>query len=102
MLFSLTMFPVGHGPSLSKPVAEVVDEIDRSGLHYAVTGMDTIIEGTWEEVLPVIQRAEQRMRARYGRVYMTLSIDDRVGATDRLHGAVREVEQELAREVEHA
>lgn len=33
MLFTLTMFPVGTGPSLRKPVAEVVDEIDRAGLH---------------------------------------------------------------------
>lgn len=67
MLFTLTMFPVGAGPSIRKPVAEVVDEIDRAGLHYDVSAADTVIEGTWEEVMPVVQRAEQRMRQRHGR-----------------------------------
>ncbi len=102
MLFSLTMFPIGEGASLCRPVADVVDEIDRAGLHYQVTGMDTILEGDWDDVMPVIRRAEERMRSKYGRVYMTLAIDDRVGAHNRLHGAVVDVERQLARDVEHA
>ena len=101
MLCSLTMFPVGDGTSMCKPVAEVVDEIDRAGLHYEVTGMDTIVEGDWDDVMPVIHRAEERMRDRYGRVYMSLTMDDRAGATNRLHEAVADVERELGRHVEH-
>jgi uncharacterized protein (TIGR00106 family) len=101
MLFSVTMFPIGDGPSLCKPVADVVDEIDRAGLPYELTGMDTIVEGEWTDVMPVIQRAEERMRSRYGRVYMTLTVDDRAGAKNRLHGAVTDVERELARHIEH-
>jgi uncharacterized protein (TIGR00106 family) len=95
------MFPIGEGKSLCRPVSEVIDEIDRAGLHYQVTGMDTIIEGEWDDVLPVIKRAEERMRSEYGRVYMTLAIDDRVGAKNRIHAAVADVERELARDVEH-
>ena len=60
MLFSLSMFPIGSGDSLVDPVAEVIDEIDRAGLRYRVTGADTVIEGEWDEVVPVIRRAEQR------------------------------------------
>jgi uncharacterized protein (TIGR00106 family) len=99
MLFSLTMFPIGHGSSLTEPVADVIGEIERAGLRYQVTGMDTVIEGEWGDVLPVVQRAEERMRKRYGRVYMTLSIDDRVGASDRLQGAVADVEVALGHKV---
>jgi uncharacterized protein (TIGR00106 family) len=100
MLFSLTMFPVGAGQSLCGPVAEVIDEIDRSGLHYEVTGMDTIVEGEWDEVMPLVRRAEERMRERHGRVYMTLTVDDRWGAKNRLHGAIQDVERHLGRHVE--
>jgi uncharacterized protein (TIGR00106 family) len=101
MLFSLTMFPIGEGKSLCRPVAEVVEEVDRAGLRYQLTGMDTIIEGEWDEVLPVIRRAEERMRSKYGRVYMTIAIDDRVGAKNRIHGAVADIERLLAHDFEH-
>lgn len=101
MLFSLTMFPIADEGSLVRPVSDVVDEIDRAGLKYQVTGMDTVIEGDWETVMPVIQRAEERLRKRYDRVYMQLTLDDHVGASSRLRGAVADVERELGRSVPH-
>lgn len=96
MLFSLSMFPVGDGDSLVAPVTEVVEEIDRAGLRYQVTGMDTILEGEWEDVMPVIQRAEQRLRKKHDRVYMLLAVDDHGGALDRLRSSPQEVQQNLA------
>ena len=101
MLFSLSMFPIGDGPSLCKPIADVIDEIDGAGLHYDVTGMDTIIEGEWKDVMPVIERAEQRLREKHDRVYMVLTLDDHVGVENRLHGAIEDVERELGRRVHH-
>lgn len=101
MLFSLSMFPIGDGSSLCKPVADVIDEIDRTGLHYDVTGMDTIIEGEWKDVMPAIERAEKRLRDSHDRVYMILTLDDRVGVENRLHGAIEDVERELGRRVHH-
>lgn len=97
MLFSLTMFPVGDGDSLVEPVSEVIDEIDRAGLRYEVSGMDTVIEGEWSDVVPVIQRAEERLRQKHDRVYMLLAMDDHKGASDRLQGSVRDVEQKLGK-----
>lgn len=99
MLFSVSMFPVGAGDSLVQPVSEVVEEIDDAGLSYQVTGMDTVIEGEWGEVMPVLQRAEERLRKEYGRVYMVLMADDHPGARGRLEGAVQDVRQELGRDV---
>jgi uncharacterized protein YqgV (UPF0045/DUF77 family) len=36
MLFSVSIFPIGSDESILEPVAEVVEEIDRAGLHYLV------------------------------------------------------------------
>lgn len=101
MLFSLSMFPIGSGDSLAAPVAEVVDEIDRAGLPYQVTGADTVIEGEWEEVVPVIRRAEERLREKHDRVYMVLTVDDHKGVRNRLEAAVADVEDRLGRSVSH-
>jgi uncharacterized protein YqgV (UPF0045/DUF77 family) len=47
--------------------------------------------------MPVIQRAQQRLREDHDRVYMVMTVDDRRGAKDRLQGAVEDVERELGR-----
>jgi uncharacterized protein (TIGR00106 family) len=99
MLFSLTTIPVGSGPSILEPVSEVIREIDRSGLSYEVSGMDTVIEGDWDEVMPVIRRAEAELRRHHERVFMVLTMDDHVGAVNRLHGAIEDVEHELGQSV---
>lgn len=101
MLFTIAMFPIGNGTSLRKPVAEVVEEIDRGGLHYEVNPADTVIEGEWDVVMPVLKRAEARLRAHHDRVFMLLTIDDHVGVENRLHNAVADIEQELHRAVQH-
>lgn len=101
MLFSVAMFPIGSDTSLTKPVAAVIDEIDRAGLHYEVTGMDTVIEGEWDDVVSVLHRAEQRLRRDYDRVFMQLSVDDHAGSIGRLHGAVEDVERQLGRDLRH-
>jgi uncharacterized protein YqgV (UPF0045/DUF77 family) len=97
MVFTVTMFPVGDGVSILEPVTEVVDEIDRAGLPYQVTAGDTVIEGEWDDVLPVLRRAERRLRERHSRVFMLLTLDDRAGAGGRLQEAVEEVAGALHR-----
>jgi uncharacterized protein (TIGR00106 family) len=99
MLFSLTMFPVGSGSSLHKPVADVVDEIDRAALPYELTGMDTVIEGDWDEVMPIIKRAEEGLRSHHERVFMVLTMDDHVGVENRLQRNIAEVESQLGHAV---
>jgi uncharacterized protein (TIGR00106 family) len=94
------MFPIGAGESLRRPVSEVVDRIDRAGLKYEVTGMDTVIEGEWDEVMPVIRVAEEELRREHGRVFMVLTMDDHPGVSERLRGSVSDVERELGRPVE--
>src|SRR5699024_3789583 len=95
--FCLAVVPVGSGQSLVEPVTAAVDAIRRAGLDYRLTGADTVIEGNWDEVMPVIQRAEERLREKHDRVFMVLTIDDHKGSENRLSGAVEDVEDELGR-----
>lgn len=100
MLFSLSMFPTSkETASVSEDVAKVVDIIDKSGLPYKLTSMSTIIEGDWEPVMKVINKARLALRKRHSRVYMVLTMDDRKGAKNRLTGKVASVEKRLKRKV---
>jgi uncharacterized protein (TIGR00106 family) len=100
MLFGLSVLPVGSGDdSLVEPVADVVGEIARSGLPYQVNGMSTVIEGEWDEVMPVIRAAEQNLRREHDRVFMVITIDDHAGARDRIRKSVSDVERVLGRDV---
>lgn len=101
MLFALSVVPVGSGESMLEPVAEVVEEIAQAGLAYQVNGMNTVIEGEWNDVMPVIRAAEERLRNAHGRVFMILTIDDHPGARDRLEESVAEVERVVGHAVPH-
>lgn len=100
MLFQVSMFPTSKGtPSASSDVAKVIDIIDRSGLPYRLSAMSTVIEGSWEKVMPVLNRARKMLRRRHSRVYIVMTIDDRKGARGRLVGKVDSVEKKLGRKV---
>ena len=103
MLFQLTMFPSSSkrkGVSVSEHVAKVIDVIDKSGLPYKLTPMATCIEGSWDQVMPVIDKARKRLR-RLGheRIYINITIDDRIGASKRIIGKVKSIENKLGRKV---
>lgn len=97
MLFSLAMYPIGGTDELADPVSKVVEEVDRAGLDYQVTGMDTVIEGEFDDVLPVVRRAHEKLRESYPRVVVFLSIDDHAGASGRMRGSVHDVEERVGR-----
>ncbi len=96
MLFQLTMFPTDkRSDSVSADVAKVIDLIDRSGLPYRLTAMATIIEGEWEPVMRLINRARLMLRRSHSRVYIIITIDDRKCAKNRLTGKISSVERKL-------
>ncbi len=100
MLFQVTMFPTDkRGPSVSADVAKVIDLIDRSGLPYKLTAMATIIEGEWEPVMRLVNRARLLLRRHHGRVYIIITVDDRKGARNRLAGKIASIEKKLGRKV---
>ncbi|MCB2201331.1 MTH1187 family thiamine-binding protein [bacterium] len=100
MIVNLTMFPTSKGTdSASADVAKVIDIIDKSGLPYKLGPMSTSIEGEWEKIMPVVNKARKMLRRKYSRVYIVMTIDDRKGARNRLTGKIRSVETRLGREV---
>ncbi len=101
MLFQVTMFPTSKGTaSASEDVARVIDIIDKSGLPYKLTAMATVIEGEWDRVMEVLNKARLSLRRRgHERIYISITIDDRRGARNRLTGKIKSVEDRLGREV---
>lgn len=100
MLVQLTMFPTGRkSASVSEDVAKVIDLIDRSGLPYRLTAMATIMEGEWGPIMRVVNKARTLLRKNHDRVYISMTIDDRKGAKNRLTGKIASVEKRLGRKV---
>ncbi|MDH4035335.1 MAG: MTH1187 family thiamine-binding protein, partial [candidate division Zixibacteria bacterium] len=89
MLFNLTMFPTsGRKASISADVARVIDLVDKSGLPYKLSPMSTAIEGDWDSVMTLINKARRMLRRSHDRIYIQITIDDRKGAKSRLTGKV--------------
>jgi uncharacterized protein (TIGR00106 family) len=94
------MFPTSRGSdSASEDVARVIDIIDKSGLPYKLGPMSTSIEGEWDDIMPVVDRARLMLKEKYSRIYIIMTVDDRTGASGRLTGKLESVEKKLGREV---
>jgi len=99
MLAQFSIVPLGVGESVSKYVASVIKEVEKSGLDYRLTAMATIVEGSPEEVFALIQKCHKKVRRLAPRVITTIIIDDRKGAKKRLEGKIKSVEAKLGKEV---
>ena len=95
MLVEFTIAPHGGPEHLSEAVAEMLRIVDESGLPYDFHSMGTIVEGSWDEVMPLIARCHAKMLEVAPRVGTTIRIDDFAGRTGRLRGKVESVEQKL-------
>ncbi len=93
----MSIFPIGKGASLSKYVAEALDEIDKSGLDYRLTAMGTVIEGDWEPVMRTLKKVRDRVLKISDRVYMTVSLDDKKDKRRRIEEKVKSVEDILGK-----
>jgi len=99
MLVQFAIFPTGGSESVSGEVSKVIDIIDKSGLAYKLSAMSTVIEGEWDEIMPVINQCRLTLKKNNKRVYMVLTMDDREGAQNRLEGKVRSIESKLKRDI---
>jgi uncharacterized protein (TIGR00106 family) len=97
MLIEFTVVPLGVGPELKMPVAQVVDMIDKSGLPYQVTATSTIIEGEWDRVMPLVKQCIEDVRRSAPRVVAMLKIDDEAGAQGQLTANVETIEEVLGK-----
>lgn len=93
MLAQFSTFPVGSAESLSSEVAKVLEIINASGLPYKLNPMGTVVEGDWDAIMALIKNCHHALRNSNHRVYTTITIDDREGALDRIHGKIKSLEQ---------
>lgn len=99
MLAAISVFPTDKGESVSAHVKKAVEVIAHSGLDYRVTAMGTLVEGEAHEIFALLAACHAAVAADSDRVYMTVSIDDRRGATGRLSGKIDSLEQKLGHPV---
>ncbi|PFG44419.1 uncharacterized protein (TIGR00106 family) [Isoptericola jiangsuensis] len=101
-VFAFSVAPLGAGESVTQQVAEAVRIVRESGLPNRTTSMFTEIEGEWDEVMPVIQRATEAVVAGGNRVSLVLKADIRPGRTGQLEAKVQRVEEALAADEEES
>ena len=99
MLVEFATFPVDLGPRLSRPIAKVIDLIDKSGLKYQTTAMCTLIEGEWDEVFSLIKKCHYLLRRNSIRVYTRIVVDDRKNFSHPMTEKVDRVEKVLKRKI---
>ena len=102
MLFGVTMFPIGDGAPQPNPVAEVTDGIGRARPPHEVAGLNEVIEGDRESVLPVIRTAERLLQREHRRVFVLPTVEVHAGKTNRRRTSAAEMGQELGRGIFHS
>lgn len=99
MLVAFSVTPLGAGEGVGELVAEAVRVVRDSGLPNKTDAMFTVIEGdSWDEVMAVVQRAVEAVKARAPRVSVVIKADWRSGAADAMTRKTESVERYLSPE----
>lgn len=99
VLVEFAMFPTDKGESVSQYVSQVIDYIDKSGIDYTLTPMGTILEGTWEEVMRVIDGCFKVLESQANRIYSTIKIDYRKGREKGMKSKTQKIQSLLNRDI---
>src|SRR5262245_32161793 len=102
MLAEFSVIPLDHGISMKEFIAQILDLVDKSGLDYELTAMGTIVEGDAALVWHLLRDCHEAITQMSSRVETRIVIDDKKGATGRLVGKVRDVEEVLGRRLKTA
>lgn len=98
-IIELTIVPLGTGtPSVSKYVAEVhkVLEQAKEPIHYQLTPMSTILEGSLDDLFAVIRRMHEVPFAKGAlRVSTSIRIDDRRDKEATMESKLQSVREKL-------
>ena len=97
MLASFSVVPLGVTGGVKRMVAEALKIVDASDLDYALGAMQTTVEGDAATVMETIMACHRKMLELAPRVLTHIAIDERKGATGRLEGKVRDVEEVLGK-----
>ncbi|BBZ13670.1 MTH1187 family thiamine-binding protein [Mycobacterium branderi] len=97
VLVAFSVTPLGAGEAVGELVAEAVRVVRASGLPNKTDAMFTVIEGeSWDQVMAVVQRAVEAVKARTPRVSVVIKVDWRSGVTDAMTHKTESVERYLS------
>ena len=99
VLLEFSITPLGVGESVSSQVARCVELVDKSGLDYRLHAMGTTVEGELDQVLELMRQCIEAVARDAKRISVSAKLDYREGATSRLEGKVKSVEQKLGRKL---
>lgn len=94
MIADLTILPVGSTAHLATMLAEVLQEIRRSGVVYQLTGTTTCLEGSWDQIMDTARRCHEISRHHAPHIVTLLRIEDDIEGSNGLKANVASVEQE--------
>jgi uncharacterized protein (TIGR00106 family) len=97
IMAELSIYPVGKGEHLCKPVSEAVNIIDKSGLNYKLTPMGTIMEGNWDGVFSTIKKCFEVLKENSDRLEIDIKVDYCKGETSLMEHKVKAVAEELGK-----
>jgi len=95
LIADFSISPIGKGESLSSCIAEVFALIERSGLPYEHHAMGTNIEGSWDDVMGLINACRRLMHVHADRVSISIKIDDRKGVSEGLAHKVASAKKKM-------
>jgi uncharacterized protein (TIGR00106 family) len=91
--------PTGKAGGVSRYVARCLDLVDRSGLHYRLNPMGTVVEGSFDAVMALIAKCHKAVAKDCDRVSTIIKIDDRKGARNQIESKITSVERVLGRKL---
>jgi uncharacterized protein (TIGR00106 family) len=97
MLVAFTIIPIGAGSSIGDQLAVALKIVDESGLPYKAGSMNTVIEGEWEEIMPLIKKCRDAIMEKEDRVVISITIDDRKGKLNRIEEKLLSLEKRLGK-----
>lgn len=96
MIVEISFVPIGIGTSLSRYIAEVVKNIEKSGLKFQLTPMGTIVEGDWEDISDLIDQSHKLIfEMGIERIITNIKIDYRLDKKSSMEDKMNSVKRKM-------
>lgn len=96
MIVEISFVPVGVGTSLSRYIAKVIKNIEKSGLKYQLTPMGTIVEGEWNEISNLIDYSHNLIfEMGIERIITNIKIDYRLDKKSSMQDKIDSVKKKM-------
>jgi len=96
LIVEISFVPIGTGTSLSRYVAKVIKNLEKSGIKYQLTPMGTIVEGEWEEISDLIDHSHKLIfEMGIERIITNIKIDYRLDKSSSMEDKINSVKKKM-------